>query len=123
MEEIKHYIVSDMKENGCKNEGWLIVPLWKLIIDAGMDKKIREICDDMCKGNGIKRFKNELMIPLNKWDKVQKDFKDKKELDPIKIKKFKKSKYYEIIDGRHRCVLSHYFGYTHIPCNLLNNVD
>ena len=116
--ETTHYTVSDTKENGCKNENWKIIPLWKIILDKGMYEKTTEVCGDNCKGSNIKKFKNGDVIPLNKWEKVFNDFDSGKALDPVKVKRYKTSDYYEVIDGRHRCILSHYKGYNHIPCNV-----
>ena len=118
MDIIKHYTVSDTKENGVKNEDWVIIPIWKIILDKGMEQKAKEVCDDNCKGSNIKKLKNGTIIPLSKWDKVTNDFDSNKPLDPIKLKPFKQSDYYEVIDGRHRCIVSHYNGYTHVPCNV-----
>lgn len=118
MDIIKHYAVSDTKENGFKNDEWNLIPIWKIILDKGMEEKAKEVCDDTCKGSNIKKFKNGTIIPLSKWDKVTNDFDSNKALDPIKVKPFKKSDYYEVIDGRHRCMVSHYNGYTHVPCNV-----
>jgi hypothetical protein len=118
MDISKHYIVSDTKENGVKNEDWVIIPIWKIILDKGMEEKAKEVCDDTCKGSNIKKFKNGNIIPLSKWDKVSNDFDSNKPLDPIKVKPFKQSDYYEVIDGRHRCMVSHHNGHTHVPCNV-----
>jgi hypothetical protein len=118
MDISKHYIVSDTKENGVKNEGWVIIPIWKIILDKGMEEKAKEVCDDTCKGSNIKKFKNGNIIPLSKWDKVSNDFDSNKPLDPIKVKPFKQTDYYEVIDGRHRCMVSHHNGHTHVPCNV-----
>jgi hypothetical protein len=118
MDISKHYIVSDTKENGVKNEDWVIIPIWKIILDKGMEEKAKEVCDDTCKGSNIKKFKDGNVIPLSKWDKVSNDFDSNKSLDPIKVKPFKQTDYYEVIDGRHRCMVSHYNGHTHVPCNV-----
>ena len=118
MDISKHYIVSDTKENGVKNEDWVIIPIWKIILDKGMEEKAKEVCDDTCKGSNIKKFKNGNFIPLSKWDKVSNDFDSNKPLDPIKVKPFKQTDYYEVIDGRHRCMVSHHNGHTHVPCNV-----
>jgi len=118
MDISKHYIVSDTKENGVKNEDWVIIPIWKIILDKGMEEKAKELCDDTCKGSNIKKFKNGNIIPLSKWDKVSNDFDSNKPLDPIKVKPFKQTDYYEVIDGRHRCMVSHHNGHTHVPCNV-----
>ena len=69
MEEIKHYIVSDTKQNGNKNDKWTLIPLLKIILDKGMVQKAKEVCDDSCKET--KKFKKGDIIPLSKWDKVQ----------------------------------------------------
>lgn len=118
MDIIKHYIVSDTKENGIKNENWVIIPIWKIIFDKGMNQKAKELCDDNCKNKNIKKFKNGDVSPLNKWEKVINDFDSNTPLDPIKVKRYKESDYYEVIDGRHRCMISHYYNYTYIPCNI-----
>jgi len=68
--------------------------------------------------SNIKKFKNGNIIPLSKWDKVSNDFDSNKPLDPIKVKPFKQTDYYEVIDGRHRCMVSHHNGHTHVPCNV-----
>ena len=54
-----------------------------------------------------------------RWDIVYNDFESNKPLDPIIVKEYG-SGYYTIVDGRHRCILSHYNGYKYIPCNILD---
>lgn len=114
--ENNHYYVADRKENGVKNDIYEMIPLNKIIFDKGMVAIANEKCDDICKNKNIKKFKTGELIPMKKWDKVYHDFENKKPLDPVKVKRFKTTEYYEIIDGRHRCILSHYSGFTHIPC-------
>ena len=36
-------------------------------------------------------------------------------LDPITVKRFKETKYYEVIQGRTRVVASLHEGFTHVP--------
>ena len=105
-----------MRQNGLKNENWKLIPIQKIIFDKGMSHIAKEKCDDVCKGVGIRKFKGGILLPMVKWDKVHADFKEKKALDPIVVKAYNNTGYYEIIDGRHRCILSHYNKYTHIPC-------
>ena len=67
----------------------------------------------------VKTLNNGAETQLYKWDKVEKYFQEKKELDPVKLKKFKETSYYTVLDGRHRCMLSFFNEYTHIPANIL----
>ena len=120
MEEITHYPISTTKENGEENNNITYIPLDNIILDKGMSNKGKEKCDTILKNKKVKILKNGISTELYKWDKVEKDFKEKKEMDPIKVKRFKDTRYYNIIDGRHRCMLSLFFEYTHIPANILD---
>ena len=121
MEDNTHYRISDTKQNGLKNY-WKIVPIYKIILDKGMSQIAKEKCDDKCKNKDIKKFKNGGLIPMIKWDKVYTDFMSKKPLDPIIVSKYKDTGYYEVIDGRHRCIISYVFGYTTIPIHLFEDL-
>ena len=118
MEEISHYHVANIKENGEKNESYTLVSLDNIILDPGMEFKGRQKCHKILKNRKPKILKGGIELELYKWDKVENDFKEKKELDPVKICKFRKSQYYTVIDGRHRCMLSFFNEYTHIPANV-----
>ena len=118
MEEITHYPVASLKENGEKNENFTFISLTNIILDPGMEFKGRQKCHEILKNRKVKILKGGIETDLYKWDMVENDFKKKKELDPVKICKFKKSQYYTVIDGRHRCMLSFSNEYTHIPANV-----
>tara|TARA_Y100000817_G_scaffold314675_1_gene314518 strand:- start:632 stop:997 length:366 start_codon:yes stop_codon:yes gene_type:complete len=120
MDKNLHYPVADIKQNGLKNSGWEVISINNIILDRGMNQLAKEKCDDNCKGKGLRKRINGPIIPMVKWKKVFLDFENKKALDPIIISKYRNTKYYDIIDGRHRCMLSHYNGYTHVPCIILN---
>ncbi len=111
---LKSYLVSDFKENGIKNESFKVVPIQNILFDLGMKEKVKEYCDDRGKEMKIKVLKRD-NLPLNKWEKVLFDIQNKKPLDPIKVKKYKDTVYYEIIDGRHRVVTSLFKNFTHVP--------
>ena len=114
MEKIKYYPVADMKENGVKNYTFRLIPIENILFDQGMTKKVNEVCSDTAKTVGIKLLKRD-PLPIYKLDKVLLDFQEEKSLDPIQVNKFKETKYYEVIQGRHRVVASLYKGFTHVP--------
>ena len=116
MDEKLHYLVSDTKQNGQKNPNFVIIDVKDIILDRSMFLFIKHNFDDKVKNKGFKVIKNDNSLPLNKWESVKNDIENHKALDPIKIKQFKTTKYYEIIDGRHRYVSSIYNDFTHIPC-------
>lgn len=118
MERIIHYPVADKKENGIQNDHFLLISIQNILFDQGMVKKVNEVCADIAKKVGIKVLKRD-QLPLLKWDNVLKDIKNKTPLDPIKVKRFKKTNYYEVIQGRHRVVTSLHEEYTHVPVILL----
>lgn len=116
MEGGQHYIISDLKQNGEKHKEIITLQLNHILLDKSMVIFIRQHFDDKMKNKGYKFIKNDNSLPLHKWEKVLKDITDNIALDPIKVKPFKMTKYYEIIDGRHRYVSSIYNDYTYIPC-------
>ena len=116
MDEKSHYLVSETKQNGQKNSNFVIINLKDIILDRSMYLFIKHNFDDKVKNKGFKVIKNDNSLPLHKWESVKNDIENHKALDPIKIKQFKTTKYYEIIDGRHRYVSSIYNDFTHIPC-------
>ena len=119
MEKITHYPVAEVKETGVKNNHFRYIPIQNILFDQGMTKKVNEVCADIAKKVGIKVLKRD-QLPLLKWDNVLKDIKNKAPLDPITVKRFKKTDYYEVIQGRHRVVASLHENYTHVPVILIN---
>ena len=114
MEKIKYFPVADVKENGTKNDTFCLIPIENILFDQGMTKKVTEVCSDTAKKVGIKLLKRD-PLPIYKLEKVLLDLQEKKPLDPIHVKKFKETKYYEVIQGRTRVVASLHEGFTHVP--------
>ena len=117
---MNHYPIANYKLNQIKNEGYMILDLSLILLDQGMIVKIKSLCDVEAKRKKLKKLPNSQTFNLTKIDLVSKDFEIKKPLDPINIKNYKNTKYYEIIDGRHRYVLSLSNGYSHIPVYILS---
>ena len=115
---ITSYPISQLKENGLENKDIRYIPLGKIVLDPGMEFKGRQMCHETLKTKKVKTLRGGLETDLYKWDKVSKDFQEKKEMDPVKLIRFKKTDYYTVLDGRHRCMLSFYHGYSHIGANL-----
>lgn len=118
MEEKNHYLVALHKENGVKNENYQYIPLVNVLLDPGMEFIGRQKCHKILLEKKVKTHNNGVETNLYKWDKVEADFDSEKEMDPIKLKRFKKTEYFTVIDGRHRCMVSFSKGYTHVPANL-----
>lgn len=118
MEEMKHYTVASIKENGEKNENCIFVSMDNIILDPGMEFMGRQKCHKILLEKKVKTVNNGVETQLYKWDKVEKDFKENKELDPVKLCRFKETPYYTVLDGRHRCMLSFFCEYTHVPANI-----
>ena len=114
MEKITHYPVADVKENGTKNDTFCLIPIENILFDQGMTKKVTEVCSDTAKKVGIKLLKRD-PLPIYKLDKVLVDFQEGKSLDPIHVKRFKETKFYEVIQARTRVVASLYKRFTHVP--------
>ena len=118
MEEKVHYPVALHKENGEKNENYKLIPLVNVILDPGMEFMGRQKCHKILLEKKVKTLNNGVETKLYKWDKVLADFESNKSLDPVKLKRFKKTEFFTVLDGRHRCMVSFYKEYTHIPANL-----
>jgi hypothetical protein len=116
--EKTHYKVAQIKENGEKNENFQYIPLERIVLDPGMEFAGRLKCHKVLLQMGVKTLNNGVETNLYKWDKVLKDFEEDKEMDPVKLKRFKKTEYYTVLDGRHRCMVSFYKELTHVPANL-----
>lgn len=114
-----HYPVASIKENGEKNENFTFVSMENIILDPGMESMGRQKCHKILLEKKVKTLNNGAETQLYKWDKIEKYFQEKKELDPVKLSKFKGTSYYNVLDGRHRCMLSFFNEYTHIPANIL----
>ena len=114
MKDVTHFVVADVKENGIKNGDFKKIPIQEILFDLGMKQFVKEHCDDKAKQLNIKILKRD-NLPLNRSSTVHTDIQNKKPLDPIVVKKFKETKYYEVIQGRHRVVISLYEGFTHVP--------
>ena len=97
-------------------------PIEKIIFDKGMKHIANEKMDDICKNRNIKVLKNSTSISLNRWDSMSDAFKENIELDPVKLKSYKNKDLYEIIDGRHRVMMSYYFNYKYIPYILMDEL-
>ena len=115
-----HYNISPLKENGNKNLDYILIAYNKIILDKGMSKKLKELCNG--KYQGLKKFKKGEMINMNKIDTVQRTFEKKIPLDPIKVTQYKNSKYYEVLDVTNRYIMSLYYEYSHIPCIILESI-
>lgn len=118
MEEKVHYPVALHKENGEKNENYNLIPLVNVILDPGMEFMGRQKCHKILLEKKVKTLNNGVETNLYKWDTVLADFESNKSLDPVKLKRFKNTEYFTVLDGRHRCMVSFYKEYTHIPANL-----
>ena len=118
MEEKVHYPVAELKENCEKNENYQYIPLERIVLDPGMVFMGRQKCHKILLEKKVKTLNNGVKTHLYKWDKVEADFVSGKEMDPVKLKHFKKTEYFTVLDGRHRCMMSFYKGYTHVPANL-----
>ena len=114
MEKITHYPVADVKENGVKNDHFRYIPIQNILFDQGMTEKVNEVCSDNAKKVGIKLLKRD-PLPIYKFDKVLSDIQEEKPLDPIVVKRFKETKFYEVVQGRTRVIASLYEGLTHVP--------
>ena len=121
MEKITYYKVADKKANGKNNDLFRFIPIENILFDRGMVKKVNEVCSGAAKQKGIKVLQRN-GFSLSKWDSVLKNIKDCKPLDPIIVKQFKKTKYYEVIDGRHRAVVSLYEHFTHVPVIIIKSI-
>lgn len=118
MEEKVHYPVALHKENGEKNENYEYIPLERVVLDPGMEFMGGQKCHKLLLEKRIKTLNNGVETKLYKWDKVEADFDSGKEMDPVKLKRFKKTEFFTVLDGRHRCMVSFSKGYTHVPANL-----
>jgi hypothetical protein len=118
MEEKVHYPVALHKENGEKNENYQQIPLERVVLDPGMEFMGKQKCHKLLLEKRIKTLNNGVETKLYKWDKVEADFDSGKEMDPVKLKRFKKTEFFTVLDGRHRCMVSFSKGYTHVPANL-----
>ena len=94
-----HYPIASTKENGEKNERITFVSMDNIILDPGMKSIGQKKCHKILLEKKIKTLNNGIETQLYKWDKVEKDFQEKKKLDPVKLGKFKKTPYYTVIDG------------------------
>lgn len=118
MEEKVHYPVAELKENGEKNENYQYIPLERVVLDPGMEIMGRQKCHKLLLDKRVKTLVNGVKTNLYKWDKVEADFDSEKEMDPVKLNRFKKTDFFTVLDGRHRCMVSFSKGYTHVPANL-----
>ncbi len=78
------------------------VDVSKILLDNGMRLKIKERCDSFAKQLSLKILKNDKTFPLN--DERLQNIIDKNIIEPIKVKQYKNTEYYEVIDGRHRYI-------------------
>ena len=101
-----------------KQENIKCISLYYILLDRGMKTKVDELCSETAKKHKLKVLKNDLSLDLNNGK--LKTLESKDIFEPIKIKQFKKTKYYEVIDGRHRYVYSLQNDYTSIPCIIID---
>ena len=59
MEELTYYTISSVKENGMKNDNFILIPIQKILFDLGMKQKVNETCDDKAKQYKIKILKRD----------------------------------------------------------------
>ena len=93
----------------------LIVPIKRILMRRQMAESIKKY-DGL-----VKEFKRDpstrQTLPLNRLGNMGNLFMDGVQLPPIRVQMIisNDKKYYSIIDGRHRFVLSVLFGYVNIP--------
>ena len=108
----KNYPIAKINENStAQKKGWILIPIKQVLYDAGMRNKIKEICNE--KGKGTKGLRGG--FNLHKWDKVWDEIKTERPLDPIIVKKYKNTEYYEVKNGRHRATASLCSGFESVP--------
>tara|TARA_B100000902_G_C27124737_1_gene820499 strand:+ start:212 stop:613 length:402 start_codon:yes stop_codon:yes gene_type:complete len=126
LEPPTHYKIAENKQNGMPNIDYILIEYNKIILDKSMSEELTRLCGDKYNGTGLKKFrdfKTKNYGDMKRIDIVKNDFENDKGLDPIKVINFNgRDNRYEIIDGRHRYIISLYKGYTHIPCNLLEEL-
>ena len=112
MNEIKTNYDYDINNQNVK-----LLSLSNILLDRGMRLKINETCTDLAKEYKLKYLKKDTSLPLNndKLSSIQSNII----LDPIKVKQFKLTDYFEVIDGRHRYVYSLHQKYSSIPCIII----
>jgi len=118
-----HYSISAINEKGLEQDAlWELISIKSIIFDKGMIKKAKEMTIDF----GSKKIKvfpktniKSQGFDLYKWDEVNINISSNIALDPINIKKYNETDYYEVIQGRHRVVSSLYNGHTQIPAFIL----
>jgi hypothetical protein len=119
-----HYSISAINEKGLEQDAlWELIFIKSIIFDKGMIKKAKEMIIDL-KSKKIKVFPKTNIksqgFDLYKWDEVNINISSNIALDPINIKKYNETDYYEVIQGRHRVVSSLYNGHTQIPAFILS---
>ena len=116
MEQNNSYTVANINEIGQnQNMNFILIEINKILFDPGMKKKVKELCNMRGFELGIKSAQNMEGFDLNKFDVVYKNINDNMPLDPVMIKQYKQTKYYTVIQGRHRIVASLYYGYNYVP--------
>lgn len=104
--------------NYIKEDNIKCISLSYILLDRGMKKKVDELCPEKAKKHKLKVLKNDKSFDL-KNEKLN-TLESKDIFEPIKIKGYKNTQYYEIIDGRHRYVYSLQNDYTSIPCIIID---
>ena len=97
------------------------INLKDIILDSGMVKSIRKSQRPCCAiGNKVLFRDNTFELSkLEQFNDILINSKQNYSFPNIRVKKFKNTKYYEVIDGRHRTVVSLILGKTYINAELL----
>jgi len=91
-----------------------------LLLDKGMLKSLKQSINPYA-GRGHKVLLYDDSFQLSKLDNFKDILENNAEINfpDIIVKPFKTTKYYEVIDGRHRAVVSMIKGKAVIKCNIL----
>lgn len=120
-------IISEMYSSS--EEGYVIVPINKIILDRSIINTIKQYGGTVPKGI---RFSRDVTAPLNRMEPLKDNtgivlipspyyaIKEGKALPPIILRPFGKTGYYTIVEGRHRVASSVLKGYKYIPAILVN---
>mgnify|MGYP003335583533 CR=1 FL=1 len=71
------------------------------------------------KGLGIKKCPGFQGFPLTRMSSIMDAFTNGESLPPIKVKQYRQSRYYIIVDGRHRFATNIIFKSTHVMCEVV----
>ena len=109
--------VNQENSDSCSNHT-ILLEIKQILITYSIAEAVKKK-GGSTRGLGIKKYPGFQGFPLTRMSSIMNAFINCKNLPPIKVKQYRQSKYFYIVDGRHRFATNIILNSTHILCEIV----